>query len=651
MAEHNRNNSDSNTTEAAPPPPSQNYGSLHHQTHPSQMTTYTAGEDSGRLATLAKEFGLSHNQARPPRPQIRSRYVPEYTLDKLNLSRLTKQLYGRMRSFDWKFEDLRLNAFMGTPHEGDDDDDYDDVSGMEGEEGELLVVSERSLSEGLLLTRLPSLEENDEASEVMMEENVSAQKPPLPKPSLEDPHAAGLGGSLSSATLGIIKGMVGPAILYLPHGFAMAGYLVAIPMLLLSTSLFLWSSGCLLDCWKMENSKQRRHQQQPLLFALSYPELAYRAWGIKGQRLVQIGISLMQSGVCLTYLIFVPQNLRTSALLLTGVDISTSLWLLLMVVVQIPLSWIRDIRRLTVTNLLANVLILFGLISCLGLAIRQMGEGESSNFVVAGEEEEEEEEEESSFMEKALYRAKYLPAFNPDGWFLFLGTSVLLFEGSITLLVPLIEAVHTREDKKKFPTMYRKVILGIVSFYAFFGIVCWMAIGDTVRTVMTTSLPSGTLATMIQLAYSLAVVFTFPLQNFPSLEIVCNSVEKMMPRYHSKNSVKRNDGNGSRPDKVKRNFSRSSEISNKRRNIISSMVVVSLSIIAMCAMNDLDKVVSLMGGLLGCPLAFVLPPLIENELGKDGRIGTKKRVVNVVVATLGVGAMFISTLTTLMNWE
>ena len=624
--EHNRNSSDSKATEdvATSTTTTQSYGSL--QQHPSQMGTYTAGEDSGRLASLAKEFGLSRKQARPPRPQIRSRYVPDYTLDKLNLSKLTRQLYGRMKSFDHEFEDMRLSAFMGTPHEEGDEDAYADAG-----EGELLLRD--TSSEGLLLTRLPSLDE-DEESEIMIDE--ASTQP--------DPHAAGLGGSLSSATLGIVKGMVGPAILYLPHGFASAGYLVAIPMLILSTSLFLWSSGCLLDCWKMENSKQRQHQQQP--FALSYPELAYRAWGIKGQRLVQIGISLMQSGVCLTYLIFVPQNLRTSALLLTGIDISTTVLLLLMVMVQIPLSWIRDIRRLTVTNLLANVLILFGLISCLGLAIRQMG-GEPSG----------ESSEEESFMEKALYRAKSLPAFNPDGWFLFLGTSVLLFEGSITLLVPLIEAVQTQEDKKKFPTMYRKVILGIVSFYAFFGVVCWMAIGDSVRTVMTTSLPPGTLATMIQLAYSLAVCFTFPLQNFPSLEIVCNAVEKMLPPNNNNHQWRNNSGgsisksgSGSRPVKVKRNFSRSSEISNERRNIISSMVVISLSIIAISAMNDLDKVVSLMGGLLGCPLAFVLPPLIENELSNKDDNG-RKRAMNLLVATLGVGAMLISTLTTLMNWE
>ena len=39
-----------------------------------------------------------------------------------------------------------------------------------------------------------------------------------------EPHASGIGGDLTSAVLGIIKGMVGPAILYLPHGFAKAGF-------------------------------------------------------------------------------------------------------------------------------------------------------------------------------------------------------------------------------------------------------------------------------------------------------------------------------------------------------------------------------------------------------------------------------------------
>mmetsp|Transcript_3224 Transcript_3224/g.4637 ORF Transcript_3224/g.4637 Transcript_3224/m.4637 type:complete len:622 (+) Transcript_3224:288-2153(+) len=621
MDNHNNNRHSSDSSAAKDPlSPSTTYGSLQ---------TYTAGEDSSRLATLAKEFGLSRQ--REPRPQIRLR-VPEYALDTLNKSSLRlKKIYGRVKSFSDGFEEMRISASLGMQHEDENDDTF---AGTIDEKRVLLSRNQQESSSsstvGLLLTRLSSVNEFEEDVEQSTTTTTSSFEQ---QQDHEDPHAHGLGGTLSSATLGIIKGMVGPAILYLPHGFAGAGYLVAIPLLFLSTAMFLWSSTCLLECWKMETmrrqEKQQQQQQRRQKIALSYPELAYRAWGRRGQRLVQIGITLMQSGVCLTYLIFVPQNLRVSALLLFNVDIPHTVWLLLMVIVQIPLSWIRDIRRLTVTNLLANVLILFGLTSCLGLAMRQMGEENGG----AGD-------ESTSFLEEMVYRAKSLPAFNPDGWFLFLGTSVLLFEGSITLLVPLIEAVNTPEDKQKFPSMYRKVIIGIVSFYAFFGTACWMAIGDSVRTVMTTSLPQGMLATMIQLAYSLAVVFTFPLQNFPSLEIVCASVEKMMPKTGS------DDVKHSASKMLKRSYS---EISDGKRNVISSMVVVSLSIVAVLAMDDLDKVVSIMGGLFGCPLAFVLPPLIENELGK-GKIGSHKKFVNHTVALLGFGAMLVSTLTTLINW-
>ena len=60
--------------------------------------------------------------------------------------------------------------------------------------------------EGLLLGRLPSLgEEGEEA----IDEQQQYQKQ-LSEAESVDPHTAGGGGSLVSAALGIIKGMVGP---------------------------------------------------------------------------------------------------------------------------------------------------------------------------------------------------------------------------------------------------------------------------------------------------------------------------------------------------------------------------------------------------------------------------------------------------------
>jgi hypothetical protein len=139
-----------------------------------------------------------------------------------------------------------------------------------------------------------------------------------------------VGSDLQSAVLGIIKGMVGPAILYLPHGFARAGYLVAIPVLFLSAVLFLASSSCLLESWKIvscgemsvvsfttvsdddydyddhddmprlasdpttEETKRTARQtnnRRPPPPPLSYPDLAYKAFGPKGETIVKIGIA------------------------------------------------------------------------------------------------------------------------------------------------------------------------------------------------------------------------------------------------------------------------------------------------------------------------------------------------------------------------
>ena len=81
-------------------------------------------------------------------------------------------------------------------------------------------------------------------------------------PSSVDPHAHGLGGDLKSAILGIVKGMVGPAILYLPHGFAQAGWVIAVPMLFASTALYLASSASLLECWKVETTNNKRMSER-----------------------------------------------------------------------------------------------------------------------------------------------------------------------------------------------------------------------------------------------------------------------------------------------------------------------------------------------------------------------------------------------------
>jgi solute carrier family 36 (proton-coupled amino acid transporter) len=199
-------------------------------------------------------------------------------------------------------------------------------------------------------------------------------------------------------------------------------------------------------------------------------------------------------------------------------------------------------------------------------------------------------------------------------------------------LVPLQEAVVSKVDRKVFPSVYRKTILSVVVFYVFFSSICWMSLGDNVQTILTTSLPVGNATTSVQLAYSIAVIFTFPLQNFPALEITCKSIANAMESVN---------GCGGCPRRV---FA--------MRNVISSVIVVLLATLAMMTMNSLDKVVSIMGGVLGCPIAFVFPPIIHYQLAKDSaRLTPTRMFFNCFVSFLGVVATVLATTTTIMRWE
>jgi proton-coupled amino acid transporter len=157
--------------------------------------------------------------------------------------------------------------------------------------------------------------------------------------------------------------------------------------------------------------------------------------------------------------------------------------------------------------------------------------------------------------------------------------------------------------------VYQQTITGIFLFYCVFGITCWTAFGDP---VLTTSLPPR------------GPIGLFGCVNF----------------YVSPSNI---SGFGNYRDTDQ-------EFSWSQRTMVVSVVITVLSIIAVVEMNNLGRVVSLMGALLGCPLAFVFPPLIHNQIVLGNSNGWRKNC-NHVVAGIGVLAMVGATLTTLATWK
>lgn len=363
--------------------------------------TYIAGEDAGRLQTIAHSMGLL--RARNPMTNVRaavSSMLHDSTLEA-----------ARMHSVGALGADEHVDEH-GTLHL------------------RTLTRRKRRRSTGGEVPQYGTLDalfhqgpldEEGEDEDIEVEENMVD--------TVE-------GGSLTAAIFGLVKGTVGPAILYLPRGFSMAGYAVAIVSMILATTSYLYSAVRLLQCWKVEKAKIEKleeiraflipktessekmgqnygsvpsasssagpidpHSPPPNL--LTYPELARRAFG-SWAVFVQFGIAAMQFGVCLTYFIFVPPNLVESVHALFGVHVNKVVFLILMIAIEVPLSWIRDIRKLTPTNILATFLIAYGLLSCLCIACMVTLQDPDSNL---------------------LERIQELPPSN-DTWFLFVGTSV-----------------------------------------------------------------------------------------------------------------------------------------------------------------------------------------------------------------------------------
>lgn len=149
------------------------------------------------------------------------------------------------------------------------------------------------------------------------------------------------------------------------------------------------------------------------------------------------------------------------------------------------------------------------------------------------------------------------------------------------------------------------------------------AFGDSVKTALTASLPKRKLTTIVQMAYSIAIMFTFPLQAYPALQVTCH------------HGYTRNDNGKSSPTII-------------YRNVQATMIMFALGIIAVLAIDYLGNVVSLLGSLVGVPIALIFPPLMHNKLVNAS---TLTQSMNVCVATLGIVAMIACSYNTISSWN
>eukprot|EP01065_Artemidia_motanka_P029220 TRINITY_DN3532_c0_g1_i1.p1 TRINITY_DN3532_c0_g1~~TRINITY_DN3532_c0_g1_i1.p1 ORF type:complete len:659 (+),score=208.99 TRINITY_DN3532_c0_g1_i1:81-2057(+) len=415
------------------------------------------------------------------------------------------------------------------------------------------------------------------------------------------------GNSNFATFLTLVKAFVGPAHLYLAKAFAHAG---------VWTGMFGLAACCALNGWcvtllvsaqgsarelKREEIRARVGRAPAGIMKCSFAEVgrfAFQDWngGRTMYALVEAALVASQLGLVTMYFIFIAQTLiqvfqNISDCESWATDLTLPPFIFGQAILQMPMALLRHLEQISFFAIVADVLILSGMIIVIVLNSREIDQS----------------------------GAEHLTGFQGSTISLFLGTAILTFEG-IGLMLPIRDAMA---DDTKFVPLMTSAMTFCVVIFTVFALLGYMARGgDDVETNLLLALPRHNVGTqMTQILYSLAVLLTFPLQAFPAYRIV-------------EIAFKMRSG--------KDNF-----VAKWRKNGLRIGTVLVLACVAWGAGSHLENFVSILGGLTMCPLAFVFPSLFHLKLCAKTQ---RERMFDTILAVGGIIIVFFVTGMAVKDW-
>ncbi|CAN3364029.1 vacuolar amino acid transporter 4 [Diutina catenulata] len=386
----------------------------------------------------------------------------------------------------------------------------------------------------------------------------------------------------------LVKAFVGTGVLFLPKAFSNGGLVFSSGVLAVFGALSFW---CYLV---LVYAKEKTRVS-------SFAEIGAKLYGPWFQRLILLSIVISQLGFVAAYIVFTSENLRAFIYNSTGIEVAKSVLILAQMVVLTPLSLIRDITKLSLSAVIANFLVLGGLVTIVYYIARQWLVTQHGEFGP-----------EIEFF------------FNKSKFSLFVGVAIFAFEG-IGLIIPIQESMRYPEH---FPKVLGGVIATISAIFIFMGALGYLTYGKHIHTVILLNLPQDSPAVIsIQLLYSVAILLSTPLQLFPAIRLV---ESKALPK------------SGKASARVK-----------WEKNVFRTCSVALVSLIAYFGGRNLDKFVSFIGCFACIPLVYMYPPILHykscccDEPGLDARERRRRYwlgVVDYVLVAVGAVALVYTTL-------
>lgn len=380
----------------------------------------------------------------------------------------------------------------------------------------------------------------------------------------------------------LLKAFVGTGVLFLPRAFASGG-LVASCLTLTAFGLISYWCYLILVYAKLA------------VGVSSFGEIGLRCYGRWLQQLILFSILLLQIGFVAAYIVFTAENLRAficNVLRLNSGDYDIVWFILFEAAVLTPMSLIRDITRLSLAALLANFLILVGLVTILYYTLAE-------------------------FVHNRLVPAEgihYL--FNKNEFSLFIGVAIFAFEG-IGLIIPIQESMIYPHN---FPKVLFQVIATISFIFVFVGTFGYLTFGSKIETVILLNLPQGSpFVMLIQLVYALAILLSTPIQIFPAVRLIELRLFSQAWSGKASSSVKWS------------------------KNAVRFLFVALASIIAIYGGRNLDKFVSFVGCFACIPLVYMYPPMLHLKACCGNGQNRTLAILDYILIVLGGVALVYTT--------
>lgn len=278
-------------------------------------------------------------------------------------------------------------------------------------------------------------------------------------------------------------------------------------------------------------------------------------------------------------------------------SVGFALFLCLPLPLLIIISFVRNLRKLAPVSVIANASITFAFAATALIIFMQM---------------------------------KSLP--DPILWFkfstfpIFFGQVTSAFEG-IGTVIPIEGSMA--ENRVKYPKYMHYSIAGLALILSSFGIIGYLAYGEKTCQIVTVNL-NGPIAVALQILLFIGVLFTYPLQIYPCVQIAEHLILKFrvwrmtrkLQRQRERNDDSNDDDNDSSETLIKNHDDKDAiksiiKLKQWESNIIRIVLITFTAGIALIFRFQFAYIAALTGSIGSSLLSYIIPSIIHMRLVKN----------------------------------